>query len=215
VELGVLVEIESAPRSLRKTKGNGHHRRAEILAAAEQIFLTHGYAGTTIRGIAEAVGVSSTALYMHFPDKSAILYEICKSTVGQVFEGNKQIAIRDVDAGSRVRQMLEAYMAFALEHPNAYLLVFSGKDHQLQGAHREDISRMSQDNYSVFLGAVRTMAASHKLRGNDPDLAAQILWSACHGLVSLLISMPDFEWDQTARLKDTMLDSLLAGILSD
>ncbi|PZQ45154.1 MAG: TetR/AcrR family transcriptional regulator, partial [Phenylobacterium zucineum] len=53
------------PRSARKPKGEGHARRAEILAAAERIFVEVGYEGATIRKIAEEVGLSSTALYMH------------------------------------------------------------------------------------------------------------------------------------------------------
>ncbi|RZJ79161.1 MAG: TetR/AcrR family transcriptional regulator, partial [Brevundimonas sp.] len=55
-------------RSARKPKGEGHSRRAEILAAAERIFVECGYEGATIRKIAEEVGLSSTALYMHFSE---------------------------------------------------------------------------------------------------------------------------------------------------
>ena len=65
-------------RSSRKPKGEGHARRAEILSAAERIFVEHGYEGATIRKIADEVGLSSTALYMHFADKAEILHEICR-----------------------------------------------------------------------------------------------------------------------------------------
>jgi AcrR family transcriptional regulator len=58
----------TARRSARKAKGDGHLRRAEILEAAERIFIAEGYDGATIRKIADEVGVSSTALYMHFQD---------------------------------------------------------------------------------------------------------------------------------------------------
>ena len=57
-------------RSRRKPKGEGHARRAEILAAAERIFVEHGYEGATIRKIADEVGLSSTAqrVYRRFDD---------------------------------------------------------------------------------------------------------------------------------------------------
>ena len=74
--------VTSPPRrSARKAKGDGHLRRAEILEAAERIFVAEGYDGATIRKIADEVGVSSTALYMHFQDKGAILLEICEATL--------------------------------------------------------------------------------------------------------------------------------------
>jgi AcrR family transcriptional regulator len=74
-----LSELSNASRTTRKPKGEGHSRRGEILAAAERIFVEHGYEGATIRKIADEVGLSSTALYMHFPDKGAILQEICRN----------------------------------------------------------------------------------------------------------------------------------------
>jgi AcrR family transcriptional regulator len=54
--------LNKPQKSARKAKGDGHLRRAEILAAAERIFLAQGYEGATIRKIADEVGVSSTAL---------------------------------------------------------------------------------------------------------------------------------------------------------
>ena len=61
-------------KSARKPKGDGHLRRAEILRAAERIFVAEGYEGATIRKIADEVGVSSTCLYMHFRDKDPVSY---------------------------------------------------------------------------------------------------------------------------------------------
>jgi len=73
-------EPEPHPLRGRKRKGEGLQRRAEILDAAKQLFVEEGYAATTIRRIAAKLGVSSTALYVYFPDKDAILVEICDVT---------------------------------------------------------------------------------------------------------------------------------------
>src|SRR5688500_7353296 len=78
-EVSKLTAVGTTTRkSARKAKGDGHLRRAEILEAAERIFVAEGYEGATIRKIADEVGVSSTALYMHFQDKGCILLEICE-----------------------------------------------------------------------------------------------------------------------------------------
>jgi AcrR family transcriptional regulator len=102
--------LDKASRSQRKAKGSGHLRRGEILEAAERIFLEFGYDGATIRKIADAVGVSSTALYMHFRDKDEILVEICETTFAQVLALNTEIAAMQIEPVARVRRMLEAYM---------------------------------------------------------------------------------------------------------
>src|SRR6201990_3081852 len=80
----LVITATATRRSARKPKGDGHLRRAEILEAAERIFVAEGYEGATIRKIADEVGVSSTALYMHFRDKDEILLEICSGAMGRL-----------------------------------------------------------------------------------------------------------------------------------
>lgn len=46
----------------RKKRGEGHTRREEILQAAKELFLEQGYEATTIRRIADRVGVSAPPL---------------------------------------------------------------------------------------------------------------------------------------------------------
>ncbi|MFN9712008.1 MAG: TetR/AcrR family transcriptional regulator [Alphaproteobacteria bacterium] len=106
-------------KTARKAKGDGHLRRAEILKAAERIFVAEGYEGATIRRIADEVGVSSTALYMHFPDKAAILHEITEITFRVLLARNSEIAGLPLVPVVRVRMMLEAYMQWGFEQPNA------------------------------------------------------------------------------------------------
>src|SRR5690349_24383522 len=119
-------------KTARKAKGDGHLRRAEILEAAERIFVAEGYEGATIRKIADEVGVSSTALYMHFQDKGCILAEICERTFANLLARNRDIAQRPLDAVVRTRMMLDAYMRWGLEHSNAYQLVYCTRNLEAQ-----------------------------------------------------------------------------------
>src|SRR5439155_13347384 len=90
-------------KSERKAKGSGHLRRGEILDAAERIFVAEGYEGATMRKIAEEVGVSSTALYMHFHDKARIMGEICKRTLEELLARNRELAAAPLDPTAPVR----------------------------------------------------------------------------------------------------------------
>ena len=47
-------------------------RRAQILRTAASLFAQHGFAGTTTRQVAAAVGTSETVLFRHFPTKDAL-----------------------------------------------------------------------------------------------------------------------------------------------
>lgn len=57
-----------------------------ILDAAAQVFLTHGYAGTTIDQIAATAAVSKPTVYAHFGDKQALFTEMVTRTVDEAAE---------------------------------------------------------------------------------------------------------------------------------
>jgi AcrR family transcriptional regulator len=217
---GIQVEVETGParrRSARKARGLGHLRRNEILDAAEQIFVAEGYEGATIRKIADAVGVSSTALYIHFPDKAAILGEICKRTLERLLAQNCALAARPLDATARVRIMLEEYIRWGLAHPNAYQLVYSAPRPLSAGLWSKDTVDLSVQCYEIFESVVREIAVQGRLRGGAADPAAQIaaqtFWTGAHGLVALLCARPDFRWAATQDLIAGTLDALMRGLI--
>ena len=208
--------VAAAPprRSARKAKGDGHLRRAEILEAAERIFVAEGYEGATIRKIADEVGVSSTALYMHFQDKGCILLEICERTLELLYERNSEIAAKPLDPVVRVRMMLDAYMRWGIEHPNADQLVYSGRPAPA-GAWPEDTRDLSTQCYDSFCGVVREIGAAGRLRAGTVDSAAQALWMSCHGVVALMASRPNFGWADRDELIAVTLEGLLNGLVAD
>lgn len=202
-------------RSARKAKGDGHLRRAEILEAAERIFIAEGYEGATIRKIADEVGVSSTALYMHFQDKGCILLEICERTLRLLLDRNREIAAKPLDAVVRVKMMLEAYMRWGMEHPNAYQLVYSAPRPPSAAGWPDDTVDLSNQCYEIFCSVVREIAANGRLRTGSADSAGQALWMSCHGVVALLAARPLFPWVEREELIQVTLEGLLHGLVAD
>lgn len=205
------MEVASVKKSPRKAKGDGHLRRAEILNAAERIFVEDGYEGATIRKIAEVVGVSSTALYMHFPDKRAILLEICRNAFEGLIDAHRQIRAQPISARDKVRRLLGVYAEFAVAQPNTYTLVNMSRPQEAAGGADDVSQQVGMELYALFMINVRELAAEQRLR-YEPDLVGQVLWAAVHGLVSLWITKPWFEWAERERLLDATVGSLLDGM---
>lgn len=198
-------------RSARKPKGEGHARRAEILEAAERIFVEHGYEGATIRKIAEAVGLSSTALYMHFTDKGEILHEICRQAFEELIARNRRLLDGPGPAEARLRPMLESYVRFGFEQPNAYRLIYLTRPQEAAAA-RSAAEEIGGQLYRAFESVVAEVAAGGRLRG-EVRPTAQALWSGAHGVVSLMITKPYFDWVEAEALTKTLLDALFVGLL--
>ncbi len=53
--------------------------RTRILQAAQRLFASQGFDGTTTRDLAQAAGVAEGTLFRHFPNKKAILVEVATS----------------------------------------------------------------------------------------------------------------------------------------
>ncbi|MEE2031347.1 TetR/AcrR family transcriptional regulator [Rhodococcus chondri] len=71
---------------LREPRRPGATARAEILDAAAELFTTRGFAPTSTRLIADAVGVRQASLYNHFTTKSDILVALLEDTVDPTLE---------------------------------------------------------------------------------------------------------------------------------
>jgi AcrR family transcriptional regulator len=202
------------PKSVRKARGFGHQRRLEILAAAERIFVTSGYEGATIRKIADEVGVSPTALYMHFPDKHAMLMEIGANALGQLTSEARVIAAEAADAACRTRRILAAHMAFALKNQIAYRIVFCEGARELSrpAAGGRDLGI---EYYQALASVVGELDESGRLLTGTTHVVAQVMFTACHGLVSNIILNPSFGYVEVDTLTKAMLDGLIRGHIAE
>lgn len=69
-------QIEVVPKPSPTLGPRAKRTTARIRDAARQVFLTHGYAGTTVDGIAHAAQVSRASFYTYFPSKREVLIAV-------------------------------------------------------------------------------------------------------------------------------------------
>jgi AcrR family transcriptional regulator len=72
---------------------NGAAPRDEILQAAAELFVNHGFAATSTRDIAERVGIRQASLYYHFAGKPGILAELLELSVRPSLEKVERIEL--------------------------------------------------------------------------------------------------------------------------
>lgn len=91
-------------------------RRAEILAAATDLFLAHGFAGTSMAALARAVGIQKASLYHHFTSKEdlfiACVTEGYEATVRRLEALRADVSLGDAD---RIRATMEELYRINLE----------------------------------------------------------------------------------------------------
>jgi len=83
-------------------------RKAEIVEAAQNLFITQGYDATSVNQVIEAVGISKGAFYHHFTAKEDLLEAIAQHHVAQT-AADAQSVLDDptLDSFARLKKFLE------------------------------------------------------------------------------------------------------------
>jgi AcrR family transcriptional regulator len=96
-----------------------------LMLAAVQSFAEVGFHATTTRDIATAAGMSPAALYVHFPSKAALLFEISRSGHEQTLAAVLEVTSGDGDPVTKMRALVENFVAWhAREHTVARVVQY-------------------------------------------------------------------------------------------
>lgn len=119
-------------------------RRAQLLAAALEVFTAAGYHAAAMDEIADRAGVSKPVLYQHFPSKLDLYLAVLDIHIDSlVFEIQKAIASTPENS-NRVRATVVAYFNFIESEGEAFRLLFES-DMSVEPAVRERLTRMTYD----------------------------------------------------------------------
>jgi AcrR family transcriptional regulator len=199
------------PRA-RARRGEGDRLREEILAAAERLLIEFGdQSALSIRAIAAAVGVTPPSIYLHFTDRTDLLFAVCERQWAQL-DAEMDGAVAGVeDPVLRIRRRGEAYLRFGLAHPEHYrILMMRRPDETPQ---RFTDGRLAATaGLEVVAADLRAAMDAGRLPPQDPMEAAVLLWMAIHGMVSLLVAKPDFPFPPAEQLFEHLYRMTLAGL---
>jgi AcrR family transcriptional regulator len=96
-------------------------RREELLAAAAEMVLSGGWRALTMKGLAEAAGVSRQLVYQHFADLSELMLAVTRHLFDRVHEATKEIAAGPAseDVTVRARRTYDVYLDLPPEQRHA------------------------------------------------------------------------------------------------
>ena len=162
--------------------------RGAILDAGRDLYLEGGLAGLSMRKVAQRVGLSATAIYRHFDDKEDLVLSICEKGFSRfsqyLFRG-----LKGKTPSERMALSADAYLDFALEQSGYYEVMFMTPPRQLGMARlaaraHEEIS----PSFQYLVDRVRECMDAGDFAPGEPRPVAAIIWSHCHGLVSLWLN---------------------------
>ena len=198
-------------RRSRSRRGEGETLRADLLAVTERLMIETGSAeAVSIREIANAVGVTPPSIYLHFPDKESLILAVCERHF-EAFDSVIEHAGRSTDDPvESLRRRGRAYVRFGLENPEPYRILFMTYNESAQ--QRDLVVGAGARAFQHLVDAVQRCIDAGAFRPVDPVLAATGVWSAVHGVTSLLISLPGFPWPDIETLVDHVCNAQNFGL---
>jgi AcrR family transcriptional regulator len=206
---------EATVRRRRASRGSGEQLRAEIVAATKELLAKSANSdAVSIRAVADAVGVTSPSIYLHFADKDALIEAVCADVFGELDAAM-------VAAGEGTEKPLDtlcaygiAYVTFAIEHPEHYRLATMERHGGMETADTE-LSHLDQiladSAFTHFMATVSACMDAGIFAAGDPVPVTLELWSAAHGIASLMIAKPFLPWGDKLAFANRVLRAAALG----
>jgi AcrR family transcriptional regulator len=166
------------PQRPSEPQTKGERTAERVLDAAEPLFAEHGYAGTSLRDIADAVGIRIPSLYNHFDSKERLYAAVLDRGLAPVLAMLDAAVAAAPTARLEPAQLIDAVMAVIARHPHLPRLL---AQETLSGGRR--LTPVLRDRIApIFEKAHETVRASD-LAGDWSDDEIPLLVLALYHIV--------------------------------
>jgi AcrR family transcriptional regulator len=85
-------------------------RKVQIEGIATELFRKKGYAATSMRDLAQAVGMEAASIYSHIKNKEALLSSICFRLADAFMDAKKEMELQTMPAPLLLQKAIEAHV---------------------------------------------------------------------------------------------------------
>ena len=155
-------------------------QRQAILEEACLLFIEKGFGGTNIQGIADAAGLTRTAVYHYFPSKEAMLEALTEDVTQKAGELAASVSLRDdVGAEEALQQLILQHAGLILSLPLQFRVV-ERSESSLPEAHRAAAQEARRGVLNHFTQVIQRGIREGTFRPVDAHVAAFSIIGMCN-----------------------------------
>ena len=148
-------------------------RRDDLLQRAAELFSERGYHATTMRDIAEAIGIRAPSLYAHIERKEDLLHGIVTAAATRFLAGVEAVRASSAPAATKLRDAMRAHVRVVADNLQG-ARVFHHEWRALSEPRRAEIQAL-RDRYEALWDQLIA-----ELRPEDPGFARLLALSAAN-----------------------------------
>jgi AcrR family transcriptional regulator len=153
-------------------------RARELQRAAASLFFAKGYEATTIREIADALGIKSASLYYHWESKETILFDLIRSTMEQLVAGVRSVLDAEPRHDRRLAGVVVHHVVLHALRPREATLGET-ELRSLTGERYREVVGMRDGYELLVLGVLEGGARAGAFAALDLKLTAYSIISQC------------------------------------
>lgn len=119
---------QPVPRATPRTRLSREARARQLIDAAERVFTTSGFEGTSMEDIAQEAGVTRQLVYAHFPSKEDV-FLACVTRARAELEDHVREPEIMIEAGADVRTVItragEVFFGMIERDPQRWMVLFN------------------------------------------------------------------------------------------
>lgn len=184
-------------------------RKQEILDCSAKLFRKKGYKGTSLKTIAEKVGMEAPSLYNHIASKNKILEELLMQMAQLFTKGMAAIYESSLNPLEKLEKLVGLHVRLTVEHTDAIALI-TGEWVHLAEVPQQKYLELREDYEAKFKKILEQAKKEQLIEIVDIEIALFSLLSSLHWLYSWYNRHKD---KNPIELEKEMIHCLIKGLV--
>ncbi|MFQ5584818.1 MAG: TetR/AcrR family transcriptional regulator [Calditrichia bacterium] len=159
--------------------------RRTILDVTRDLLIRKGISQVSIRMIAAQVGCSVGTIYFYFKNKDELVHALIEEGFEKLIALQEAAEISYTEPVKRLEVLCRNYINFGRNNPEYYEIMFMLKQERMARYPAEKYRR-ARRSLDILANALQECSKKSVIKVDDPFLAAHLIWTFMHGLVTLL-----------------------------
>lgn len=153
------------------------NRKQQIEEKATALFQQKGYAATSMRDLAQVLGIEAASLYSHIKSKEEILQKICFRMADEFFEAWKAVEVEQSSYAAKMEKAAIAHVKVITQNTSASAVFFNEWRH-LSEPHLSEFLGMRDDYEGRFIEIIEQGISKGEFQQVDPKFMMLMILSS-------------------------------------
>lgn len=181
-------------------------RESEVFETATRVFRAKGYHGTSMRDIADALGIQKPSLYHYISGKQDLLFRIFERGTGALTDQLDEIVRSDASATVKLERAIESHLT-ALCDQLEFFTVYLREQKFFSGKQMQQVRSEGKRHAELLEKIVNQGIAAGEFRQTDAKVTALAIIGMCNWL---------FQWySPTGRMRPDEIAAVFSNLMLD